>query len=88
MPTTRVGPAWIIVAFLGGAGLGVVLLDRVLRLDVVEGGGDFPEDLADEARTAHSGQLNWYVRRLGLRSGLGGEIHRLPGQPPAPKPSR
>jgi hypothetical protein len=38
MPTNRVDPAWIIVAFVGGAVLAVVLLDQLLRLDLVEGG--------------------------------------------------
>jgi hypothetical protein len=36
--TTRVGPTWIIVAFVAGAFVAVVLLDRVLRLDLGEGG--------------------------------------------------
>jgi hypothetical protein len=33
MPTTRIGPAWIVVAFLVGVGLGVLLLAVGLRLD-------------------------------------------------------
>src|SRR5712692_1351237 len=32
MPTTRVGLAWIIVAFVGGAGVVGVWIDRLLRL--------------------------------------------------------
>jgi len=33
MPTTRVGPAWIVVSFLAGGLVALVLLDRLLRLE-------------------------------------------------------
>ncbi len=40
MLTTRVGPAWLVVAFLGGASLGVVLVDLLLRLSLPVTVGD------------------------------------------------